>query len=136
MKNKKVKSGYELSLRFIVDQKDENEILLTIGEKLGRKSKKVTPRKDVEGMSRLVLKSKFEKVIEYLNKFPLQTKKRKSLILWVELIKYTKQEELRKILENEEKLENIRKHIKSINPKDPKENKEKNKASKENKEKK
>jgi LAGLIDADG endonuclease len=82
VKRKKMKTQYNISLRFILDQKDENEAILEICNLIG--FGKVSCRNKKKLMLRYILHSlKISNIIiEYFNKLPLKTTKKKSFNLW------------------------------------------------------
>ena len=107
------KSGYKLVLRFIIDQKLEDNTLLYIGELFGKQ--KIDARKEINGMSRLVLYSNFDTLIYYLTKFPLKTNKKLSYLRWKRLFFYVKQENLLATTQNEKAFAKLKRLIKSLN---------------------
>lgn len=107
------KSGYKLVLRFIIDQKLEDDTLLYIGELFGKQ--KIDTRKEINGMSRLVLYSNFDTLINYLTKFPLKTNKKLSYLRWKRLFFYAKQENLLATIQNEKAFTKLKRLIKNLN---------------------
>lgn len=107
------KSGYKLVLRFIIDQKLEDDILLYIGELFGKQ--KISARKEIDGMSRLVLHSNFDHLISYLSRFSLKTNKKLSYLRWKRLFFYIKQENLLATVQNEKAFAKLKNLIKNLN---------------------
>ena len=86
--------GYQVKLRFMIDQKDSLDTLLYIKSQLNLF---LTHRKQEKGLSGSMYRiesNSFIKVpliVQYLNKFRLKTKKQESFDKWVlvyELVKY------------------------------------------------
>jgi len=107
------KSGYKLVLRFIIDQKLEDNVLFYIGKLFGKQ--KIDARKKINGMSRLILYSNFDILISYLTKFPLRTNKKLSYLRWKRLFFYAKQENLLATTQNEKAFAKLKRLIKSLN---------------------
>lgn len=112
-KDSRYKSGYKLVLRFILDQKFEDETLSYIGLLLNKN--KISNRKELEGMSRLIMYSNFDLLLQYLNKFPLKTIKKISFLRWKRLFFYTKQENLYSVVNNPKAFIKLQTLIKSLN---------------------
>nr|YP_203339.1 orf360 [Zancudomyces culisetae]AAW49506.1 orf360 [Zancudomyces culisetae] len=80
-KNDKYITGYRVRLRFMIDQKDESEVLKKIQILLGngrvsKRSKTTTERLTLDTFI------SFPKLIDYLEKYPLKTKKRITFFKW------------------------------------------------------
>ena len=87
--------------------------MLYIGELFGKQ--KIDARKEINGMSRLVLYSNFDTLINYLTKFPLKTNKKLSYLRWKRLFFYVKQENLLATTQNEKAFAKLKRLIKSLN---------------------
>lgn len=94
LKRKAMILGYQVKLRFMIDQKDSLDTLLYIKSQLNLF---LTHRKQKKGLSDSMYRiesNSFIKVpliVQYLNKFRLKTKKQESFDKWVlvyELVKY------------------------------------------------
>ncbi len=94
LKRKAMILGYQVKLRFMIDQKDSLDTLLYIKSQLNLF---LTHRKQKKGLSGSMYRIKSNSFIkvtlifQYLNKFRLKTKKQESFDKWVlvyELVKY------------------------------------------------
>jgi hypothetical protein len=106
--------GYQVKLRFMIDQKDSLDTLLIIKDiwnmlLTNRKLKNI----DISSMYRVEINSfiKIPPIMEYLNKFMLKTKKEESFNKWVTVYGLVKN----KAHLTEEGLKEIRKISKEIN---------------------
>lgn len=115
-KRKSMKLGYQVKLRFMIDQKDNFNNMLFISKQLNlflsyRKLKKETP--GVSYMHRIESNSflKAPLIINYLNRYNLKTKKQQSFDKWVMVYEMVKA----KAHLNESGLKSIKKISKEIN---------------------
>jgi hypothetical protein len=94
IKNKAYSLGFRVRLRFILDQKDESFIFIKLKNFLesgvisNRSNNNKTPK--LENMFRFTTTSIYshEKLITYLNKFPLRTFKKVSFVRFCSLLNY------------------------------------------------
>ena len=86
--------GYQVKLRFMIDQKDSLDTLLYIKSQLNLFLTHRKQKKGLSGSMYRIESNSFIKVpfiVQYLNKFRLKTKKQESFDKWVlvyELVKY------------------------------------------------
>ena len=86
--------GYQVKLRFMIDQKDSLDTLLYIKSQLNLFLTHRKQKKGLSGSMYRIESNSFIKVpliVQYLNKFRLKTKKQESFDNWVlvyELVKY------------------------------------------------
>lgn len=85
--------GYQVKLRFMIDQKDSLESMIDIKNELNlflthRKLK----NNDTSSMHRIESNSfiKVPLIINYLDRYPLKTKKRESFTKWVQVYELVK----------------------------------------------
>lgn len=83
--------GWRVRLRFILDQKGENQLLERVRDWLG--SGAVTPRHEVDDMYRLTCTriTSLQVLIEYLHTFPLRTIKNVEYLRCSSLLRYIKE---------------------------------------------
>ena len=86
--------GYQVKLRFMIDQKDSLDTLLYLKSQLNLFLTHRKQKKGLSGSMYRIESNSFIKVpliVQYLNKFRLKTKKQESFDKWVlvyELVKY------------------------------------------------
>ena len=94
LKRKAMILGYQVKLRFMIDQKDSLDTLLYIKSQLNLFLTHRKQKKGLSGSMYRIESNSFIKVpfiVQYLNKFRLKTKKQESFDKWVlvyELVKY------------------------------------------------
>ena len=94
LKRKAIILGYQVKLRFMIDQKDSLDTLLYIKSQLNLFLTHRKQKKGLSGSMYRIESNSFIKVpliVQYLNKFRLKTKKQESFDKWVlvyELVKY------------------------------------------------
>jgi len=114
LKRKAMTLGYQVKLRFMIDQKDSLDTLLFIKNQWNMiLSHRKLKNNDTSSMLRVETHSfvKVPPIIEYLNRFRLKTKKQESFDKWVTVYELVN----RKAHLTEEGLKEIRKISKEIN---------------------
>jgi hypothetical protein len=113
-KRKTMTLGYQVKLRFMIDQKDSLNNMLFIKDQLNLFLTHRKLRKGLISSMHRIESNSFVKVpliIEYLNKFPLKSKKKESFDKWVTVYELVK----RNAHLTEEGLSEIRKLSKEVN---------------------
>jgi hypothetical protein len=113
-KRKSMALGYQVKLRFMIDQKDSLENMLFIKDQLNLFLSHRKLKKGLIGNMHRIESNSFVKVpliVEYLNKFKLKSKKQESFNKWVTVYDLVKNKAHLK----EEGLSDIRKLSKQIN---------------------
>ena len=106
--------GYQVKLRFMIDQKDSLDTMLIIKELWGMiLTQRKLKNNDINSMHRVEINSfiKVQRIIDYLNKFGLKTKKQESFNKWVTVYDLVNN----KVHLTENGLSQIRKISKEIN---------------------
>lgn len=113
-KRKSMALGYQVKLRFMIDQKDSLETMLFIKDQLNLFLTHRKLKKGALGSMHRIESNSFIKVpfiIEYINRFKLKTKKRESFDKWVNVYELVKN----KMHLTNEGLSEIRKLSKQVN---------------------